>query len=59
MNEIINPQDAELEEIVLGACLLESKAITLVAGILRPEVFTLKRTVRFMLPCRVCTMPGK
>ncbi len=39
MSEILNPQDAELEEIVLGACLLESKAITLVADILRPEVF--------------------
>ena len=44
MSEITNPQDAELEEVVLGACLLESKAITLVADILRPEV---------------CTMPGK
>ncbi|WP_435301821.1 replicative DNA helicase, partial [Bacteroides congonensis] len=39
MSEILNPQDAELEEVVLGACLLESKAITLVADILRPEVF--------------------
>ena len=39
MSEITNPQDAELEEVVLGACLLESKAITLVAGILRPVVF--------------------
>ena len=39
MDDIVNPQDAELEEIVLGACLIESKAITLVAGILRPEVF--------------------
>ena len=39
MSEITNPQDAELEEVVLGACLLESKAITLVVGILRPEVF--------------------
>ena len=48
MSEITNPQDAELEEVVLGACLLESKAITLVADILR-----------FMLSCRVCTMPGK
>ena len=35
MSEITNPQDAELEEVVLGACLLESKAITLVADILR------------------------
>lgn len=40
MNQtIVNPQDAELEEIVLGACLLESKAITLVADKLRPEMF--------------------
>lgn len=39
MSEILNPQDAELEEIVLGSCLLESKAITLVADKLRPEAF--------------------
>lgn len=39
MSETVNPQDAELEEVVLGACLLESKAITLVADRLRPEVF--------------------
>lgn len=39
MSEIVNPQDAEFEEAVLGACLLESKAITLVADRLRPEVF--------------------
>ena len=48
MSEITNPQDAELEEVVLGACLLESKAITLVAGILRPEVCCLAKYV----PCR-------
>ena len=59
MSEILNPQDAELEEIVLGACLLESKAITLVADILRPEVFTLKQTVRFIPPCRACTVPDR
>ena len=39
MSEIINPQDAELEEIILGSCLIESKAITLIADILRPEDF--------------------
>ena len=43
MDDIVNPQDAELEEIVLGACLTESKAITLVAGILRPEVFYIEK----------------
>ena len=43
MDDIVNPQDAELEEIVLGACLRESTAITLVAGILRPEVFYIEK----------------
>ena len=43
MDDIVNPQDAELEEIVLGACLIESKAITLVAGILHPEVFYIEK----------------
>lgn len=43
MDDIVNPADAELEEIVLGACLIESKAITLVAGILRPEVFYIEK----------------
>ena len=37
--EILNPQDAELEEAVLGACLVESEAISLVADKLRPEIF--------------------
>ncbi|RGV47015.1 replicative DNA helicase [Bacteroides intestinalis] len=36
---ILNPQDAELEEAVLGACLVESEAISLVADKLRPEIF--------------------
>lgn len=39
MSEILNPQDADLEEAVIGACLVESKAITLIAGKLRPEMF--------------------
>lgn len=39
MSEIVNPQDAELEEVVISSCLVESKAITLVADILRPEAF--------------------
>ena len=39
MNEILNPQDAGLEEAVLGACLVESEAISLVADKLRPEMF--------------------
>lgn len=39
MNEILNPQDADLEEIVIGVCLAESTAITLIADKLRPEMF--------------------
>lgn len=39
MNEILNPQNTELEEIVIGTLLIESKAITLVADKLRPEMF--------------------
>ncbi|WP_418698497.1 replicative DNA helicase [Bacteroides sp.] len=39
MTEILNPQDAELEEAVLGACLVESTAITLIADKMRPEMF--------------------
>ena len=39
MNETLNPQDAGLEEAVLGACLVESEAISLIADKLRPEMF--------------------
>lgn len=39
MKEILNPQDVELEEAVLGACIIESAAIALVADKLRPEMF--------------------
>lgn len=37
--EILNPQDADLEEAVIGACMVESEAIALVADKLRPEMF--------------------
>lgn len=39
MDEILNPQDAELEEVILGACLIEREAMPLVANQLRPEMF--------------------
>lgn len=39
MTEILNPQDADLEEIVIGVCLAESKAMSLIADKLRPEMF--------------------
>lgn len=39
MNEYVNPHDTDLEEAVIGACLVESKAIILVDDKLRPEMF--------------------
>ena len=39
MSEILNPQDAELEEVILGACLIEREAMPMVADRLRPEMF--------------------
>lgn len=39
MAEILNPHDADLEEVVLGACLLETAAMALVADKLRAEMF--------------------
>lgn len=39
MTEILSPHDAELEEAILGACLLETAAMALVADKLRPEMF--------------------
>ena len=51
MSEIINPQDAELEEIILGSCLIESKAITLIAD---RKLFIMKKIWRFTLRYKVC-----
>lgn len=38
-DEIFSPHDAELEEAVLGACLIERTAMPLVADKIRPEMF--------------------
>mgnify|MGYP001108014781 FL=1 len=37
--DLLQPQDADLEEVVLGACLIESAAMALVGDKLRPEMF--------------------
>lgn len=39
MKEIWNPQDEEMEEAVVGACLIESEAMPMIAGKIGPEVF--------------------
>ena len=38
-DQFLSPHDADLEEVVIGACLLESTAMALVADKLRPEMF--------------------
>lgn len=39
MSQILNPHDSTLEEVILGACLIESTALMLVSDKLRPEMF--------------------
>lgn len=39
MTEILPPHDSALEEVILGACLIETAAMPLVADKLRPEMF--------------------
>ena len=39
MSTLINPHDAELEEVILSACMMEREAMPLVADKLRPEMF--------------------
>lgn len=39
MSEILNPHDPDVEEVILGACLIETTAMVLVADKLRPEMF--------------------
>lgn len=39
MAEILNPHDVNVEEVILGACLIETSAMVAVAGKLRPEMF--------------------
>jgi len=41
--DYVSPQAPEIEEAVIGACLIEQQAITLVADKLRPEMFYITR----------------
>lgn len=41
--DYVSPQAPEIEEAVIGACLVEQQAITLVADKLRPEMFYITR----------------
>ena len=44
MAEILNPQDAELEEVILGACLMGAKHAD-GGSRLRPEMFYFDRSL--------------
>lgn len=39
MSEILNPHDAEIEEAVIAACLIETQAMPVIADKVRPEMF--------------------
>lgn len=39
MSEILNPHDAEIEEAVIAACLIETEAMPVIADKVRPEMF--------------------
>ena len=58
MAEILNPQDAELEEVILGACLIGREAMPMVADRLRPEMFYFDKK-RFDLCRHAGDVPGR
>lgn len=39
----VSPQAPEVEEAIIGACLIEQDALPLIAGKLRPEMFYMMR----------------
>ena len=39
----VSPQAPEVEEAIIGACLIEQDALPLIAGKLRPEMFYVTR----------------
>ena len=59
MSEILNPQDAELEEVILGACLIEREAMPMVADRLRPEMFYFEKNALIYAALRCTGMAGR
>ena len=51
----IPPQATDLEEVVLGALMLEKEAVNEVIDILHPKPFISTNTRRFLPPSRICS----
>lgn len=59
MAEILNPQDAELEEVILGACLIGREAMPMVADRLRPEMFYFDKNALIYAAMQVMYREGR
>ena len=54
MTETTFSHDSDLEEAVIGACMIERAAMPLVADKLRPEMFYEEKNLKFLPPCNRC-----
>ena len=55
MTETTFSHDSDLEEAVIGACMIERAAMPLVADKLRPEMFYEEKNLEiFLPPCNRC-----
>ena len=51
----VPPQNIEAEQSVIGAILLENEALTQALEILKPMIFIMKLTARFISVCLSCS----
>lgn len=54
MTETTFSHDSDLEEAVIGACMIERAAMPLVADKLRPEMFYEEKNLEILPPCNRC-----
>ncbi len=54
MTETTFSHDSDLEEAVIGACMIERAAMPLVVDKLRPEMFYEEKNLKFLPPCNRC-----
>lgn len=54
MTETTFSHDSDLEEAVIGACMIERAAMPLVVDKLRPEMFYEEKNLEILPPCNRC-----
>lgn len=59
MSTLINPHDAELEEAILSACMMEREAMPLIADKLRPEMFYEEKNLEIYAALQAMYRAGK